>query len=179
MKVFLPFVADGFEWVKCIDSRGEEPVLSFDGARLGGRWDPLRVRIIREDEGMEFATSDFPWWGAHALVMRSHAVDVLRDMLDSCGEVLPLRNGDGQGLYVFNASAVDGLDEQRSCVLRFGDGRIMHIEKPEFLVDVIAGLDLFRLPHRASPTYVSERFVRRVCQERLVGLEFNEVWGSD
>ena len=39
----------------------------------------------------------------------------------------------------------------------------------------IRGEDIFRLPHRASATYVSERFVARVNAANLRGLEFNEV----
>jgi len=44
-----------------------------------------------------------------------------------------------------------------------------------FVQAAIRGEDIFRLPHRASATSVSERFVECVNAANLRGLEFNEV----
>ena len=44
-----------------------------------------------------------------------------------------------------------------------------------FVPSAIRGEDIFRLPHRASATSVSERFVECVNAANLRGLEFNEV----
>lgn len=54
----------------------------------------------------------------------------------------------------------------------------MRIRKVAFVASAIEGVDLFRLPHRASSTYVSERFVERVRTAGLRGLVFNKVWSG-
>ncbi|MEM9493164.1 MAG: DUF1629 domain-containing protein, partial [Myxococcota bacterium] len=53
--------------------------------------------------------------------------------------------------------------------------RIMDIERPAFIESAVRGLDIFRLPYRAMPTYVSQGFVDRVASAGLVGLEFDKV----
>jgi hypothetical protein len=109
--------------------------------------------------------------------MRWSAADALHDILDANGEVLPLSTDDGVELFVLNARVIDALDEANSSLMKFpGTNRIMRIKKVAFVASTIEGVDLFRLPHRASSTYVSERFVERVKAAGLRGLAFNKVW---
>ncbi|HYH95315.1 imm11 family protein [Hyalangium sp.] len=180
MTFYEPLVAKGYEWVNCYDGSDYEVFDGFDGSSRAEQWRPVKVRRVRADEKQEFNPSDFPWLGADALVMRKRAVDALRDILDAHGEVLPLATDDDIELFVFNARTVDALDEARSSVVKFpGTNRIMHIKQAAFIDSAVRGLDIFRLPHRASSTYVSERFVDRVNAAGLVGLEFNKVWSSE
>jgi hypothetical protein len=59
------------------------------------------------------------------------------------------------------------------------DGGIFHIARYAFHPDVMAGVDVFRLTcFRASPTYVSERFVEQVRAAGLRGLVFKRVWSQ-
>lgn len=179
MTIFEPLVADGYEWVNACDDSDYETFLAFDGAPRGRSWKPVKVRRVRADDRQAFRPSDFPWLGSHALVLRRTAVDALRDVLDAHGETLPLETDDGVELWVFNARTVDALDEAKSSVMRFpGTNRIMRISKVAFVEKAIRGLDVFRLPHRAASTYVSERFVERVKKAKLRGLEFNLVWSG-
>ena len=86
---------------------------------------------------------------------------------------------DGIELFVLNVRAVDALDEERSNIMRFpGSDRIMRIASIEFRSALLGGLDIFRLPHRASSTYVSRRFVDRVNDAGLRGFDFNKVWSQ-
>ncbi|MBK8214973.1 MAG: hypothetical protein IPK71_14640 [Myxococcales bacterium] len=111
--------------------------------------------------------------------MRRAAVDALGDILDANGEVLPLSTGDGVELFVLNVRIVDALDEANSSLMKFpGTDRMMRIKKIAFVTSKVEGIDLFRLPHRASPTYVSERFVERVKVAGLRGLVFDKVWSG-
>jgi hypothetical protein len=111
--------------------------------------------------------------------MRRRSVDALQDMLLANGEVLPLSTDDGVELFVLNARVIDALDEANSSLMRFpGTNRIMRIKKIAFVPSLIKDVDLFRLPHRASSTYVSERFVERVKATGLRGLVFNKVWSG-
>jgi hypothetical protein len=180
MTIYEPLVAEGYEWVNCYDDSDYEVFLSLDGSPRAGQWEPVKVQRVRANEKQKFTPSDFPWLGADALVMRRRAVDALRDILDAHGEVLPLATDDNVELFVFNARAVDALDETQSTVMRFsGTNRIMDITQVAFIAPMVRGRDIFRLPHRASSTYVSQRFVDRVNAAGLVGLEFNRVWSSE
>lgn len=177
--IYEPLVAEGYEWVNAVQDEDYEVFLQLDGQLRASTWKPIAVRRVRADERQAFNPSDFPWLGSHALIMRRAAVDALRDILDANGEVLPLSTDDGLELFVLNARIVDALDEANSSLMKFpGTDRIMRIKKIAFVTSKIEGIDLFRLPHRASPTYVSERFVERVKAAGLRGLVFNKVWSG-
>jgi hypothetical protein len=59
-----------------------------------------------------------------------------------------------------------------------GTDRIILIKEAAFIESVIHDLDVFRLSHYGSVTYVSERFVDRVRTGELLGLDFEKVWSS-
>ena len=175
--IYAPVGAEGFECINTIDDQDYEVFLQFDGKPRKSEWKPVAVCRVRADQYQACNASDFPWLGSHAVVMRRAAVDALRDILDSSGEVLPLSTDDDVELFVLNARVIDALDEANSSLMKFpGTNRIMRIKKVAFVASAIEGADLFRLPHRASSTYVSERFVERVKAAGLHGLVFNKVW---
>lgn len=175
--IYEPVVAEGYEWVIAVDDRDFETFAEFDGAPRSSSWTPIKVRRTKGDEHKPGHPSDFPWLGSSSLVFRRRAVDELRDLLEASGEVLPLATEDDVELFVLNAQLVNALDEERASLIKFpGTNRIMHIQKLALVERKIEGLDLFRLPHRGSPTYVSQRFVDRVNAAGLVGLRFDRVW---
>ena len=177
--IYAPQGAEDFECVNTVDDQDYEVFLQFDGKSRASTWRPIAVRRVRADERQACNPSDFPWLGSHALIMRRSAVDALRDILDSSVEVLPLSTDDGVELFVLNARVIDALDEANSSLMKFpGTSRIMRTKKVAFVASAIKGVDLFRLPHRASSTYVSERFVERVKAAGLRGLVFNKVWSG-
>jgi hypothetical protein len=180
MDIFEPMVREGYEWINCVNQEDYDLFAGFDGSSRRNAWKPVPVRRVRADEHHGFKASDFPWLGSDALVIRRKAVDALREVLDANGEVLPLSTDDDVELFVLNARIVDALDEANSSLMKFpGTDRIMRIKKIAFVTSKIEDIDLFRLPHRASATYVSARFVERVKAAGLVGLEFKKVWPSD
>jgi len=179
MDIYEPLVSEGYEWVNCCDGADYEVFLALDGSPQTERWQPIKVRRVRGDDRWDFKPSDFPWLGAHALVMRKRAVNALCDVLEAHGEVLPLVTEDGVELSVFNARVIDALDEERSNIMRFpGTNRIMRMVNVAFVEPALRGVDIFRLPHRAGSTYVSQYFVDRVNDSGLVGLDFKKVWSS-
>jgi hypothetical protein len=175
--IFAPRSADDFECVNAIDAGDYEVFFGLDGRPRAATWRPIEVRRVPADDRHGCEPSDFPWLGSHALIMRRGAVDALRDILEASGEVLPLSTRDDVELFVLNVQCVDALDESKSSVLQFpGTDRIMRLETVAFVGARLEGVDLFRLPHRASSTYVSARFVERVRTAGLRGLVFDEVW---
>jgi hypothetical protein len=180
MNVYEPLVANGYEWVNCVDAKEYEVFNNFDGTTRREEWRPVLVRRVRADHSQDMKESDFPWLGSWALVMRERTVDALRVMLEENGEILPLQTSDGVDLFVLNTQVVDALNESNSEIMRLpGTNRIMLVKKPAFYAERIKGLDIFRLSHRASSTYVSDRFVNHAKEAGLCGLTFNKVWSSD
>ncbi|MBN8211520.1 MAG: hypothetical protein J0M09_01210 [Xanthomonadales bacterium] len=179
MNVYEPLVTNGYEWVNCANGEDYDVFNSFDGTARRKEWRPVLVRRVRADNAQDMKESDFPWLGSWALVMRKAAVDALRDILENNGEILPLQTDDGIELFVFNAQTIDALDESKSNIMRLPNtNRIMLVKSPVFFENAIKDLDLFRLPHRASSTYVSDQFVKRVKEAGLRGLTYNKVWSS-
>jgi hypothetical protein len=135
------------------------------------------MRIVREDEGKYLALSDSPWLGSHALIFRSTVLDKLGFTLRRYGEVLPVSCADTD-LWIYNPrNVIDALDEASSSVVRFGDGRIMMIDRHVFRTEIVAENEIFKIPSlRVSPTFVSHRFVDRWKQSGLTGLDFKQVW---
>ena len=180
MLIYQPHGGEGYEFLNCQNSDDYEVFHQLDGSPRADQWKPVEVLRVRADGGRKFNPSDFPWLFSDVLVMRRRAVDALRDILDAHGEILPLATDDDVELFAFNSLTVDALDEARSTVERFPDSNeIMWIKKIAFIETAIHGLDIFRLPGRASATYVSERFVDRVNAAGLVGLDFETVWASE
>lgn len=177
MIVFEPQLAKGFEYLVPINGEDYELLASLDGKSHGDGWRPIKVRTVRAEEQEALRTSDFPWLASQSLAMRPKAVATLGDILAAHGELLPLESDSGADLFAFNARTIDALDENRSSLIRFPDtGRIMHINQIALVETRVHEIDIFRLPHRASSTYVSERFVERAEVAGLVGLEFKRVW---
>lgn len=177
MNVLQPIVAEGYEWAHCATVDGTEALVTMTGS-LAASWVPIEVRRVTRDGKKRFKPSHFPWLGDHALILEKVAVDALEDLLSADAEVLPL-SAEGAALFVLNVRVVDALDESSSKIVRFpGSGRIMDIEQASFIRSRIELLNLFRLPHRGSPVYVSQHFVDRVRSAGLRGLHFEKVWSG-
>lgn len=178
--VFRPLVGEGFEWINTLDDSEYDTFLEFDGAPRAPTWKPICVKRVRADKRSAFMPSDFPWLGAHALIMRRSAVDALRDLFDADGELLPLSTTDGIELFVFNARVIDAMDRPNSSLELYpGTDRIMRVKQLALLGPALSRAALFRLAHRGSPTYVTSRFVERYEAAGLSGLTFKHVWSSD
>jgi hypothetical protein len=175
--IYLPLVSEGYEWINCCDGADYEIFDSFDGSPRRDTWTPVQVRRVRASPQQAFIRSDFPWLGDHALMFRQPALDALRQMLLPNGEILPLATEDMTPLYVLNVTRIiDALDLKRSEIIRFpGSDRIMLIRSAVMFEPLVRSVDVFRLPHRASSTYVSNRFVQTVQECGLEGIEFHPV----
>lgn len=166
--------AEGFE---CLSLGGAsyETFITFDGHPRNENWNPIAVQRLRPFETSECKPSDSPLADRPSSCHAQSAVDAVRDILNSHGEILPLASGDRVELFVFNAIVIDALDEAHSVIVRFPNSdRIMAIEKAAFRSSAVHNTDIFRLRHGSSPTYVSERFVNRVDAAKLQGLRFRK-----
>ena len=135
------------------------------------------MELIKYDEGNVLMQSDSPWLGSHALIFNNHAISGLKTLLEKYGELLPI-NCSEESLMLYNPlHVINALDEQNSSILRFTNGRIMRVNRYEFVAASIQNIDIFKLANlRVSPTFVSERFVEMWTNANLTGLEFEKVW---
>ncbi len=142
-------------------------------------WKPINVELIKHDEGVYLKKSDSPWLGSHALIFKECVVESMRLFLENFGEFLPLEN-DECTLYLFNPFCmIDVLDQEKSKIQRFKDGRVMIILQYCFLKDKIQDTHVFKIPNlRTSPTFVSDNFVKLWTEYNFRGIEFEKIWQS-
>jgi hypothetical protein len=176
--IYTPLGLDGYELCHPVSQDDFETInVEVSGTRRQSSWKPIPMRLIREDEGQELVMSDSPWLGAHALIFRPSVVEALGPMLQEYGELLPLACSEADVVMYNPTRVIDAFDEAASSVLRFSGGRIMLIQRHVFRADVVGEIDVFKIPNlRASPTFLSHRFVDRWKASGLKGLEFKQVW---
>jgi hypothetical protein len=176
--VYMPTGASGYELCHPQDKADFHRITELiNGTPRSDGWVPLVMHLIKRDEGKSLLSSDSPWLGLHAPIFRSSALEVMGLDLKKHGELLPLICP-GAELWIFNTTTVlDALDEASSSVMSLDCGQILTILRHEFRPEVIADIDVFKLPSEIdSSTYVSHRFVNRWKGHRLKGLDFRHVW---
>jgi hypothetical protein len=178
--IYEPLSDEGFELCQPVREEDYETISrQICGTARGQSWRPLAMRLVRVDEGKKLSVSDAPWLGSDALIFRGSVIDRLGDMLRQYGECLPIDCPDAQ-LWFFNPTTiVDAMDEDVSTLRRFSSGKIMRVMRYAFRCELVAGVDVFKIPNlQVSPTFVSERFVRAWASAGLRGLVFNKVWSG-
>ncbi len=179
VQVFLPGGIEDVELCMPLNPDDDQALIErIDGRRHTQPDVPIEVRLVKEDEkGRPLKQSDAPWYVRDSLIFRERAIDALGDILLQHGELLPLRCEEAE-LHIYNPWILpDALDEGRSEIVRFDDGRIMHIEQYVFREEIVRGVDIFKLGiMRASPTLFSRRFVKRWRDSGLWGLDFDLLW---
>jgi hypothetical protein len=81
-------------------------------------------------------------------------------------------------LGVYPTLIPNALDEEKSVIERFDDGRVMFIELAVFREEAIGGADILKLSmDRTGETYFSQRFVDLWMKSELKGLDFVQVNG--
>ncbi|MFI5011720.1 MAG: imm11 family protein [Hyphomicrobiales bacterium] len=176
--IYKPTYRPGYELCHPVDRNDFETIrVLLNGIARAATWIPLKMQIIREDEGKKLRESDSPWLSSHILIFRPRAIAALGPMLLKYGELLPTQCADAE-LSLYNVTrALNALDEEASSVERFGDGRIMFVNRHVFREEVIGENDIFKLPGlRAEPIYVSQRFVDLWHSAGLKGFDFDQVW---
>ena len=178
--LYLPKFADGYEWVTCAEDSEHRVFARFDGSSQAEGWRPiLMCCFATEEDGPDASPADCPWYAGGALFLRTRAVEVLHDILDAAGELLPLTCTDGSPMWVWNVTnVVDALDLDRSDYeLIPGTKRVLYIRRHTFLADRVAGLSAFKLPPVMSRNlFVGQSFVDRVDKSGLTGLDYTPVW---
>jgi hypothetical protein len=154
----------------------------LNGEPLSRSWSPIKVEVlIEEPEDKNLPVSDFPSMTTSALpVFSQKAVDALKDLLLSNGELLPL-DFPGGTYYIFNVTTVvDALNVPECDAVYFPTGRIMTIHRYQFHPHKLNGLTIFKVPQfLLAPIFVTDDFLKQAESAGLTGFKFKQVWTSD
>ena len=164
-------------------SRPEWDFLPDDTKTEGRAWTVTRMADVWTPQpviGRVRSFNDYPCVNLIIPAFSRRAVDVLRDLLEPNGELLPLVSNIGE-FYAYNTTTVvDILDEKKSKIKWLSPkhtfDQIFQIERYECKADKMEGLSIFRIVERSSSTYVSQIFVDRVREHDLEGFHFIKLW---
>lgn len=157
-------------------------IKDFDGDN-GGKlsWQPPKLSDVwtpQEVIGAVPAFCDYTTIGKIP-VMSRRAVAVLRDLLEPCGELLPLRAATGD-YFAFNILSIsDAFDRERGeadFAAETGKETAFGIDRFEFYEDRLGDHAIFRIREYPQMKIVDDRFSRRVEDTGLIGFCFNRIW---
>ena len=162
----------------------------FDGAQESAKWGdgtfdgtprrglyaiPSAIRNFEGEEPRSNVLPDFTEVGLRPIpTFSERAVEVLGEVLTMHGELAPVEMDEPVRYFGFNPTTiVDILDEGRSEIARFRDGRVMSVER-HVLADTVYELPpIFKIPQtRRNTTYVSETFVQLAKEKGVRGFRF-------
>jgi hypothetical protein len=152
-----------------------ELVNRFDGRAIGDRWHAFNV--VYDEESLDLPIGDFPSiFLSHIPVFSVRAVQALRPVLSTNGELLPL-NSDYEKYFAFNVTTLlDALSAKDSDIVYYPSGRIMDVRKYVLDLKRVTFQSIFKLPETARmDVFVSDEFVGIVESHGLRGFSFKQV----
>lgn len=148
--------------------------------KLAGRWTPAGVRVFRKHQDHRGVFPDiFAPSGAQLLVSPTALRDpAVRTLLEETGELLPMRRfdetGEPDGWAVYHCTTIaDLLDEERSDLERFSDGRMSWVRTGVFRdVSSAEVPPIFRQRGYTQPLLFSDEGRSIIEESPVGGLEF-------
>ena len=151
--------------------------LAIAGTALADQWEPIAVKFYRRDDHTRerLPYADFPFLESRVLVMRDRAIGIASPLLAPYGEFLPLKARKAELSLFHSTWVIDALDEERSEIVRFDDGRIMIIESYAFRSGVLPERAAFLLPQERDTIYYTEALVQELDALGLTGIAWSAV----
>lgn len=142
----------------------------FIGKRMTDNWHPPEIRQSNTSK----KTKDFLSWMLCAPVISERAMHVLKPLIGSFVEFLPLIIlGKVQYHAVNVLCRIKCLDlEHSNVVYSPTDNRIIDVFQYQFLETNFADFPIFILEEFNSPVFVTQSFLNLVLQEKLTGAQF-------
>ena len=171
------YALDSCAHLVCVDPDDEARLEDLDGTPTAKQWRP--VQVSWDTFGGTRPPCDATEV-AGVPILSDRAVNSLNGLLTGRVELLLLALEGNKMGYALNLTRFsDALDEERSEVDRFEDGRIMVIDRAVFRSDRLVGETIFRLSgDRKGDVYVTDRFVRAVEEAGISGFMFELVWND-
>ncbi|MEM9369301.1 MAG: DUF1629 domain-containing protein [Planctomycetota bacterium] len=124
------------------------------------------------------AFNDYPCIGPIP-VLSQRAVQVLKDLLGPCGELLPLTSDIGD-YFAFNiltkSEALDVENSEAEFAPSTGKETAFSIDHFEFHRDQVGQHAIFRVREMPAYVLVTDAFKTRVDQAGLFGFQFSKLW---
>ncbi|MGC3967432.1 MAG: hypothetical protein QM775_08705 [Pirellulales bacterium] len=121
--------------------------------------------------------NDYPCINLSYPAFSQRAVDLLRDILELNGELLPVRHQLGTYYYFNCTTMTNGVDLEQSHITRTSDGGLVTSTKKLVFVDeVVKSLTIFKVRTQLMEVFVTQTFVDRVESAGLQGFSFVPIW---
>lgn len=151
-------------------------IQSFRGTEIVD-WHPLAVRVFRDDRASKkLPVGDFPSLASSMPVFSQRACDVLKEILEGSGQLLPLACDEGK-YFAFNVTNLcDAFDKNASQVTELPGGGIIMVQKYVLFGSRIKDEPIFKVPETAVlHVFVNQRFKDIVDSNNLKGFLFERV----
>lgn len=113
-------------------------------------------------------------------IFSGRARQILGPHIDGLGRWIELECDEAPYWLFWITNVVDAMDEEKSELKRFADGRVLRIVRMSLKPDKVQDQWLFTLPQRqGSNRLVTQRFVDLVQQQGLTGFAFKPVWSDE
>jgi hypothetical protein len=169
---YLHFELDGFDF---LDKLGEQFELSDFGKPMQDAWVPIKGKfIVKAQSAREIP--DISTWQTDLLILNQKAYDRLKDLLQSCGELLPVEV-ESDTFYLFNM-----LERLPDSIIDMNNSEYEYYEE-EPVGFRILNFDANSVPQDkllfgvqsdfAYNLYCDDRFIDLLDEKELGGLYFN------
>ncbi len=143
-------------------------------------WQPRSLRGIwptPEVEGNVRKFNDYPCINLVYPAFSQRAVDMLRDILEPNGELLPIRHKIGTYYFYNCTQMVNCIDLTKSKITKLKDGIITSTgDKLVFIDKMLEDLTVFKARTQLTELFCTQRFVDRVHAAGLQGFLFVPIW---
>jgi hypothetical protein len=175
---------EGFAFVRSESLRNKKRLTSDfmpdDISMKGRRWSVTLMTptwIPQQVKGRVRASNDYPCVNLSIPAFSRRALEVLRDLLEPNGELLPLVSSVGE-YYAYNVTTVVDLLSEKSIIQWQDDKKICAVEIAQYEpnVEKMKGLSIFRLVEKPASVFVTQTFCERVQKSSLKGFHFIKLW---
>jgi hypothetical protein len=151
---------------------------------IGAGWMPPTFELVGCDEYRSYLPkTDFPTLVIGTAVLSARAVDRLRHLLTSCGEILPIRcSNDPDKFYLFNVTRIiNAVDMVQSEFMPLPNGAIGPCERLVFDPNKLKDALFFKTTQMGTfyELFASEAVVNAVKKARLTGFNFKLAWTDE
>jgi len=142
-------------------------------------WQPKLLQAnwkIPEVVGNVRTFNDYPCINMSRPAFSQRAVDLLRDILEPNGELLPVRHKCGT-YYFYNCTQMTNcVDLSQSDTRKIAGGIITTTDKLTFIDELLEDLTIFKVRTQLIELFCTQRFVDRVNAAGLQGFVFQPIW---
>jgi hypothetical protein len=146
-------------------------------------WIPARYSYCSpgdEDYNPNAIYGDFIGVG-HEVGLTAAILQKVGSLFAPYGELLPLNiNGDLNKVFWFHCiNVLDALDESKSRLQRFPNGRIAMVDEYAFFAERIGDNEIFYAQGTRQGPFFTEPFKQKIEAQKLTGLEFILLWSDE